>query len=318
MPQLSKDVFEGDDGHLFLVGGSNDVAHLFSESDHNLQLICSAWKTLLTSRKRAATDRGIKYLHCFVPDKLSILRTKALAVTAQMRFPAEILEESDDAELRGILVPLTKYLRKQAGNYEVFHRTDTHWTVEGCFSAYQMLCSYMVIPQKADLITRNAPAREGSWDLGSKLTPKRFETIRFGRFGIGASRVEANDIVTARETAQVPNDLLLHVGSIVEYRNERHPLAKVRMLVFGDSFFEYRPHMLTGMFAETVDVVMFVWSAAIDWKLVDEFKPDILLTEIAERFVRVIPMDDIDIRRHATNKLQSVLRSQVRTASFMT
>ncbi|MDA9543252.1 hypothetical protein ACM43_01540 [Bradyrhizobium sp. CCBAU 45321] len=310
MPQLSKDVFEGDDGHLFLVGGSNDVARLFSESDHNLKLICSAWTALLASRKKTATDKGVKYLHCFVPDKLSILRAKALAITSQMRFPAEILEESDNAALRGILVPLTKYLRKEAGNYEVFHRTDTHWTVEGCFSAYQMLCSYMTIPRKTDLIMRNAPAREGSWDLGSKVTPKRFETIRFGRFGIGASRVEANEIVTARETGQVSNDLLLHVGSIVEYRNEGRPLAKLRILVFGDSFFEYRPHMLTGMFAETVDAVMFVWSAAIDWKLVDEFKPDILLTEIAERFVRVVPTDDVDIRRHATNKLQSMLRSQ--------
>ncbi|TYO62059.1 hypothetical protein FXV83_34735 [Bradyrhizobium hipponense] len=309
MPQLSEDVFGGDDGHLFLVGGSNDVAHLFSESDHNLQLICSAWTTLLACRKRTAMDKGIKYLHCFVPDKLSVLRAKALAITSQMRFPAEILEESDDAALRGILVPLTRYLRKQAGNYEVFHRTDTHWTVEGCFSAYQMLCFYMGIPQKTDLIVRNTSAREGSWDLGSKLIPKRLETIRFGRFGIGASRVEANEIVTARETGRVPNDLLLHVGSIVEYRNEGHPLAKVRLLVFGDSFFEYRPHMLTGMFAETVDAVMFVWSAAIDWKLVDEFKPDILLTEVAERFVRVVPNDDVDIRRHATNKLQSVLCS---------
>jgi alginate O-acetyltransferase complex protein AlgJ len=310
VPQLSKDVFEGDDGHLFLVGGSNDVARLFSESDHNLQSICSAWKALLADRKRTAANKGVKYLHCFVPDKLSVLRARALAITSQMRYPAEILEESDDAELRGILVPLTKYLRKQAVNHEVFHRTDTHWTVEGCFSAYQMLCSYMGIPQKTDLIMRNAPAREGSWDLGSKLTPKRFETVRFGRFGIGASRVEANEIVTARETGRVPNDLSLHVGSLVEYRNERQSLAKVRLLVFGDSFFEYRPHMLTGMFAETVDAVMFVWSAAIDWKLVDEFKPDILLTELAERFVRVVPKDDVDIRRHATNKLQSVLCSQ--------
>jgi len=65
--------------------------------------------------------------------------------------------------------------------------------------------------------------------------------------------------------------------------------------------------MLTGMFADTVEEMMFVWSASIDWQIVDAYKPDVLLTEIAERFMRVVPADDIDLRSHGLKKLAAVL-----------
>jgi alginate O-acetyltransferase complex protein AlgJ len=308
MPYLSQDVFEGDDDHLFLVGGTNNVQRLFTEPDHAFLTLCANWRTLLSTRKQIAQEKRIRDFHCFVPDKLSVLREKASAITTAMRFPAEALESDSDPLLLDILVPLTAYLRKQSTSYSVFHKTDTHWTIEGCFSAYQMLCYYLRIPQNADLIHRPAPAVQGSWDLGSKVIPTRLETIRFGRFAVGASRTNANYLVTAREAGIVPNKMMLHVGSIVEYHNNREPLSSSRLLVFGDSFFEYRPHMLTGMFAETVTTVMFVWSSSIDWGLVDEFKPDILLTEIAERFMRVVPNDDVDIRRHAAMKLESAMK----------
>ncbi|UFZ01817.1 hypothetical protein LQG66_21130 [Bradyrhizobium ontarionense] len=310
MAHVTNDVFEGDDNHLFLVGGTNNVQQLFTESDDALRSICSGWSNLLAERAETAARKGTRYLHCFVPDKLSILRDKASSITSNMRFPAEELERIDDPLLTRTIVPLTAYLRKQARTYNIFHKTDTHWTIEGAYSAYQMLCSYMDVPQNAELIIRPAPSIQGSWDLGSKLIPHRTETIRFGRFGIGASRTNANELVTIREAGQLPNGLMLHVGSMVEYQNEREAKSDIRLLVFGDSFFEYRPHMLTGMFAETVRTVMFVWSSSIDWEIVDEFKPDILLTEIAERFMRSIPKDDIDIKMHANKKLQDALRSQ--------
>ncbi|QIO98810.1 alginate O-acetyltransferase AlgX-related protein [Bradyrhizobium symbiodeficiens] len=304
----STEVFEGDDGHLFLVGGSNSVSDFFLGSDDSHRALCLAWKNLLRDRDKTAASKGARYLHCFVPDKLSVLRDRASSITTFMRFPAQTLEEDDEPDLRRVLVPLTGFLRKQAQRYPIFHKTDTHWTIEGCFSAYQMLCSRMGLRQKEDLILRGSSAIENSWDLGSKVKPKRLETIRFGRFGLGTTRVYANEIVTARESGKLTNHLSLHVGSMVEYHNSASTAARIRLIVFGDSFFEYRPHMLTGMFAETVENILFVWSSSIDWKLVEDFKPNFILTEIAERFMRTLPTDDVDIRDHAAKKVAAAFK----------
>ncbi len=46
------------------------------------------------------------------------------------------------------------------------------------------------------------------------------------------------------------------------------------------------------MLAETFRCVHFVWSAAIDWALVARLRPDIVLTESAERFMTRLPDDD--------------------------
>ena len=68
------------------------------------------------------------------------------------------------------------------------------------------------------------------------------------------------------------------------------------MLLFGDSYSSNNPHFLTGLLAETVSEVDFVWSTRIDWRHVAAVRPDILIYEIAERFMATPPRDDIDLR----------------------
>jgi alginate O-acetyltransferase complex protein AlgJ len=307
MRNLTPDVYEGLNGYLFLTGGTNKVASFFSEGVYAVDSLCATWSDLLLNRNENARLRDIKYMHCFIPDKLSVLRELAVEVTGKMTFPAEFIEANYSKMLSSIIVPVTNYLRKQAQTYQVFYKTDTHFTIAGSFSVYQMICFIMGVNQNEQLILRNASSIEGFWDLGSKVEPKRKEVMQFGRFGLNAKRIYANELVTARENGSVKNDLSLHVGSIVRYLNQQPDIVSLRILVFGDSFFEYRPHMLTGMFADTVKEIMFVWSTSIDWKIVDEYKPDVLLTEIAERFMRVVPADDIDLRSHGLKKLAAVL-----------
>ena len=84
----------------------------------------------------------------------------------------------------------------------------------------------------------------------------------------------------------------------------------MRLLIFGDSFCEYRAHLLTGMLAETVRSVMFVWSSSIDWDIVRDYRPNVVLTEMAERFIATVPADDLDLRAHAERKLAEALGKQ--------
>jgi alginate O-acetyltransferase complex protein AlgJ len=56
--------------------------------------------------------------------------------------------------------------------------------------------------------------------------------------------------------------------------------------------------MLTGMLAETVAELHFVWSASVDWSYVERVRPDVLVCEMAERFTARVPSDDFDLAAH--------------------
>lgn len=313
MPFLTNDVFEGTQGHLFLATGSNNVVALFSQGTSERRQLTQTWTELLVRRGKRLAASGAKYLHCFVPDKLSIYREEAAELWAGLSSPAEQIETEEDIALRPYLVPLTAYLLRQKQRHLLFFRSDTHWTIEGCFSAYQMLCAYLGIAQRGDLINAPAAQVELCGDLGGKLNPPRKEIFRYGSFGKSATRVHANRLVLLRESGELTNNVNLHVGSIVRFTNGSAKSRK-RVLIFGDSFCEYRTHLLTGLFADTVSDLMFVWSASIDFGIVETFAPDVVITEIAERFMARSPTDDVNLIAHAERKVSEAFDAAGRKA----
>ena len=74
-------------------------------------------------------------------------------------------------------------------------------------------------------------------------------------------------------------------------------------MIFGDSFSEYRPLLLTGMLAETFAETHFLWAPQMDWSYVDQVKPDILITELAERFMTYVPTGDLDVDKLGAEKV---------------
>ena len=144
-------------------------------------------------------------------------------------------------------------------------------------------------------------------DLGSKVTPQVQEKW-------GGAQVLKDSRITAKNELTQFLELLnpslatpMFRGVAVQFENSRADCDKRRVLIFGDSFSEYRPHLLTGLIAETFQSTMFVWSAAIDFKLVEQFRPDIVVTEMAERFMSTLPDDDFDSRAFVLDRITKFL-----------
>ena len=85
------------------------------------------------------------------------------------------------------------------------------------------------------------------------------------------------------------------------YRNENAPNSQ-KLVLFGDSFCEVGQSLLTGLLAQTFREVHFFWSNSIDYGYIAEIKPDIVLSELAERFVKRIPDDERDLRSFAVTR----------------
>jgi alginate O-acetyltransferase complex protein AlgJ len=90
------------------------------------------------------------------------------------------------------------------------------------------------------------------------------------------------------------------------YRNERMAGGKT-LVVFGDSFCvtaSFLPLLSTAFYE-----VHFFWSTSVDFRYVEEIGADVILTQIAERFVKTLPDDRIDLRAFAAQRYAALVRS---------
>lgn len=300
---LSDEIHEGLDGWLFLVGGRNEVIDLYTTEDAFSRNLASEWITLLRRRVTKATELGASYYHLVAPEKLTIYpdyfgtKLRHFSACPSHRFGRAIAE----TELKGHLIELLPFFQRQRELFKLYWQTDTHWTFHGCYCAYQMLCSYMGIQPNSDLASGTVRSAPLLLDLGSKLEPPIAEIYTYVDFVRNSRRVSANAIVNFKEKNGI--DSAYHVGTNVVFVNCDPSAIKKCVVLFGDSFSEYRPHLLTGMLAETFREMHFVWSASIDWDYVARVRPDILVTETAERFMRTVPDDEFDLDAYATRLL---------------
>lgn len=130
-------------------------------------------------------------------------------------------------------------------------------------------------------------------DLGEKLSERPRERLERFMLLRDAKRVEVGPLLAAYEAQG--RDREAHVGAHVVFRNETEGADPRRLVLFGDSCAHFDPFLLTGLLAESFREVHFVWSASLDWGYIERVRPDILLFELAERFLARLPRDDFDV-----------------------
>jgi alginate O-acetyltransferase complex protein AlgJ len=309
-PQLL--VHEGLDGWLFLTGGTNFVTTLYQREGGGLpDSKLAQWRDLILRRIERAEALGVRYAHMIVPEKLTIYGDKqATRVVDPELAPAIRLRElCAETKAAGHLVDLVAPMRERAQSQDVYWRTDTHWNVEGCLLGYHELCKALGLTPAPDLDSRPSRQFETVMDLGNKLDPPRWEIIEEREWARDAIRIYANRIAHFLEEVQY--GAMIHVGAHAKFINPTAPNAQ-KALLFGDSFSTPRTHLLTGLLAETVRELEFVWSANIDWALVEKARPDLLIFEISERFMALLANDRFSLPK--TEFAQSIRAARMRWA----
>ena len=130
-------------------------------------------------------------------------------------------------------------------------------------------------------------------DLGWRVQPPRWEKVRKYNYIQKSERNWVNSVTAFLEDPY--------------YKEEFHTYARARFvnasarnncsaLIFGDSYSRPSPDALTGMLAETMRSVEFIWSSSVDWTLVNRMRPDILIVQTAERFLARLPNDRRSLR----------------------
>jgi len=299
---MSSEVHAGKEDWLFLTGGEHRVIDLFANESTFTPDMAKQWVSLVQNRANQLSARGIDFVHLIVPDKLTLLnRHYADALPNPDGSPIRQLQSRHGPELHHFL-DVVAYLSNGIDKYPVFWKTDNHWTAWGCFMAYQLLCSRLQIPTNTQIL--NYPFNEEQTTQGlAPLVAKGSqssvvkETVRTYSLNKFSERVYANHVVryrenlnldkiskkiadaktdaTATELDQIIRDMLDGHGSHVVYENNSPDAVDKKIVLFGDSFSDYKQNLLTGMLAETVREVHFIWSHSVDHEYIRLIRPDI-------------------------------------------
>ncbi|WP_114347654.1 glycoside hydrolase family 99-like domain-containing protein [Paracoccus lutimaris] len=286
-------VLVGKDDWLFLWDGSNEVHRYYTEPDYFTDKDVQDWVDLLTARRDRIEALGATYRHMTVPDKLSLLPDMAGVPLPNFdRHPASLIAARLPGD--GLNIDILSDLREAGKEAPVFYRTDSHWNSFGCQVAYRRLCAILGATPR-DFSDRKSGGKLMSMDLGQKLAPPLQEEARFTIVKRDAQRVSENEPVRYNEQTGFREGKPRFVGCHVHLRNDSPDARPETLLLFGDSYSEFRPHLLTAMLAETYRDVHFVWSANLDFDLIERLRPQIVISQIAERFMRTLPTDEFQV-----------------------
>ena len=287
------DVHIGRDGWLFLVGGRNRAVNLYRRNPLMWWRL-RRWRRRIEERATRCKRLGIVFVQAVAPEKLTVLSHLANTplVDPDLSPAVRLAALMARSPAASHYVDLVGPLRSAAEREDVYLRTDSHWNYQGCLIAYGRICAALGVTPCRDLDDRPFQVFERALDLGNKFTPQITERFRLYTIIRDSKRRSVNELVTAFLAAGGRGSV---TATQAVYENESPRADPRRVLLFGDSYAHFDPVQLTAMFAETFRHVYFVWSTSVDWSVVEEVRPDILICELAERYLRLVPNDRFDL-----------------------
>lgn len=273
-------VIEGKRGHLFLDGDTNrGLDQHYGRLKQGPDQI-AAIEHLLVSRRTWMQSHGIEFVTLVAPDKNCVYFDRLPdAFPPSLERPG--LQYVNLAEKVGIPViyPLEAMQAARQAGSEVYDATDTHWNSAGAFVGYQALMTVLIkrglnvrLVSAQDLVCQH-PSRQG--DLGNKMMPPRSAvTTRCTVADAKARLLFDNDIDNLAAIANRGRILIYECAA-----------AEVTAIMFGDSFhIAMLPYL-----AESFRRLIFVHRSDLDYELVVQEKPDVVIVESVERFLISLP-----------------------------
>lgn len=253
------------DGITDIVNGTtrHDAVQLHAET-RNIEL-----------RESWCRQRNITYIHTIAPDKSSIYPE---FMPEEAGYCKEgLLDQFSDALLRRdvTFIDLRRMLKDLKGEMQVYFKTDSHWTYEAAYRVYLRIM---------DVVADRFP---GVQALAEDRIVRR-ERSRVMELSAITDAPIAETFVQI-EPAEKKSKLVYQTnstrGRIQVYDGSRSDFP--RALIFRDSFSSFFLPLLCESFSR----VVVINSRTFWYDLVEQEKPDVILVEVAERYLDPVVID---------------------------
>lgn len=263
-------VLRGREDWLFWTGEGNiddyQNAHPFSRAD--LEQI----EGKLSAVQRRLAAQGIAFLVAPAPNKETIypemLPPEIVKIGKQSRLD-QLLAYLEEKHSAVKVLDLRPVLLDNKAQHQLYYRTDTHWNDYGAYYASTEIFK---------ALQRDFP----------QLQPPGLETYRIEQETISGdlARLLLTDPLLSEPTLQLepvspPRARFLEKVDRVITISELDDARLPRAVIFRDSFANSLEPFLSERFSRAV----YPWSFQIDWELVEREQPDLVVYELAERYL---------------------------------
>lgn len=268
-------VLIGKNDWLFL---QNDTNRVVEQNNGTLKLTefeLRKWLRTLEARFAILRHRGIKYYFLIAPNKESIYPEYLPDdyIMSEARLVYQLINACKPMHLP-LYFPVD-ILKLYKAEYQLYPTGNTHWNGIGGFIAYEYLMNIIKKDLNIPILTWEDIGfvdEETSQDLGNKLNPPRTSIFSWGK--------------VKQPRAQIIYDnQLINSGKIQIALNKNTSLPTA--VVFHDSFIEF----LLPFLMESFSKIYLFHTPCMDFELLNQIKPDIVISEMVERFLIQPPTD---------------------------
>lgn len=272
----------GKEGFLFLEGGSNSVKKLYLSD--NIDPLVNKWVDLIRNRSKEANLLGAKFLQIIIPEKQSILSKHYHvnyngATPLLKRVSAEFLDFPYYFDAHKALED--QYLNT---NLLPYRKVDTHLSFEGAKFLFRAMCD-VFLNFKLEIPEPELVEISIKGDLAHRFGFGDF----YEKTYIPDDSWELNSIDVELVRKIDPGEGK-HVGVLREWRSKK-PIIPGKVLIFGNSMFErgQSPFGLSWWCKIFFEKTVFIWSPVVDFEVVKCEKPDYVIAQTVERFMKSVP-----------------------------
>jgi alginate O-acetyltransferase complex protein AlgJ len=269
-------VIVGKDDWLFLDNDSNGFLRQYAGELRLSEQQLDQWQQLLETRIARLAEMGIRYHFMVVPENPTVypeMLPDHIEGSPERTVHQLINRLRSTGSPASVIYPIDE-LKEEKLRRRVCRKTDTHWTDYGAFVGYRRLSRE--IEQQMPI---HRVSEEELWffeadllgDLGYKL-------------GIGPVPEPCTGYLYARARGLYDNCIESH-GSRVDTECAHAPATKC--MVFGDS----ACYGMLACLAQSFGRMTFVHSPTLDYDLIAQERPTVVVSEMAERFLILVPDD---------------------------
>ena len=282
-PSIDRTAVVGEDGWLFLVGGSNDLLSQYRREEDDIarhKRVAAGWIDLYRRRVARYVRPDRRFIQMMVPEKTSVLSGKLpLRIEAPTYCMGKIERTlADDPSYLSVasLIP-------SIGSERFYRRTDTHPSAQGNLAIIRGIAGRLgVLEAVDDLEVRFDAARVEIGDLAERF--------------FGVPILESLAYPTSRQLDPLQPVVKSSFGSSRRtqsgtfWRTPNAPLD-LRLVVFGNSVFEHgqSPLNLSWWCVRLFREFYFFWLPETVPDAVEEIGADVVIAQTVERFLFVDP-----------------------------
>ena len=269
------DLIMGRGGTVFLIGGADSPLDQYGRDIAEVAPVVNQLTNLFQERATCLADRAITYLQIVIPEKLSIVPA---AFPLRITVPTTMLgaleqRAADSPALRSAYISCYDLFSRDDDPAKTYRPVDTHLAPYGAFRLIQAILQRLGLEPLPAL------------DFNRVRTTPADVSERF--FGILESYSECDaSWATPCEKISESRQTLGHIGKRQSWICPAAP-HRQKVIVFGNSYFEFADrgqYALSWWMARLFTEYEFVWSF-LDWDIVDEQKPDLVICQTVERFL---------------------------------